>query len=903
MKKATVQNHLFGIIIFACLLTLPLSLHAQTVTIPDANFRSWLMANGFGSCLNGNQLDINCPEVLNANKINCSSQNISDLSGIEVFTGLDTLICDNNDLTSINSLPPNLLYFYCEGNPNLSSIASFPSSLKVISVQGGQLTSLPPLPASLNVLLVLSNQLTSLPSLPPGLTDLHCGGNSLGAYFAGGTAVLPFGLTYFTCQGNNITDLPPLPASLVDFSCSNNQLTSLDVSSTNIMWLDCSYNQLSSLGTLPASLNSLNCNNNQLSSLGTLPASLYSLNCSNNQLTSLGVLPANLNSLNCSFNQLTSITSLPPGLGIFDCSYNLLTTLSLCNYVGSTNNFNVFDCGFNQLQMIDTVGCSAGFSGSSGIALRLNDNQLTELPDLPSNISYLYINNNTALSCLPEFNVISVLNFSNTGIQCLPTYGSVTNSTPALASLPLCDPFNFNNCSWVYNITGRVYRDSVVNCQYDSGEQDFSNVKIQLYQGAAPFMQTFTGGEGFYSFDAPIGSYTYFVDDTGMPYETECPVGFFHSSSITALDSTDTNMDFGLKCKAGVDLGALNMNNGTLDLRPGKDLTLRPTIGDLSKLYNLNCAAGVGGTVTITFSGPISYSGIVPGALTPILGTNTLEYSIADFGALDLNSAFSFIMTIDTTAQSGQQICFVVDVTPVAGDIDPSNNTFQHCYLVVNSFDPNDKLVNPVGDITAAQQWLNYTVRFQNTGNAPAEHIYILDTLDQNLDELSFQFLGASHTSRVTVTGNVIRFDFPFINLADSNSNEPESHGYVNYRVRLTPSLPVNTTIINSAAIYFDYNPPVITNETVNTIVLPSGIEEAGQSPWLIFPNPGTGIFRMRSPGGLLKIYNAIGELIYEKRVDEQMSQFDISHFANGIYFVVLSTQDSTVQQKIFLNK
>ena len=43
---------------------------AQFVTIPDANFVTWLNNNGFSSCMNGNQLNASCPAVQNTIALN-----------------------------------------------------------------------------------------------------------------------------------------------------------------------------------------------------------------------------------------------------------------------------------------------------------------------------------------------------------------------------------------------------------------------------------------------------------------------------------------------------------------------------------------------------------------------------------------------------------------------------------------------------------------------------------------------------------------------------------------------------------------------------------------------------------------------------------------------------------------
>lgn len=177
-------------------------------------------------------------------------------------------------------------------------------------------------------------------------------------------------------------------------------------------------------------------------------------------------------------------------------------------------------------------------------------------------------------------------------------------------------------------------------------------------------------------------------------------------------------------------------------------------------------------------------------------------------------------VTTDITAQIGDSVCLSLIVLPIESDGD---NLQTMCYPVVNSYDPNDKQVSPQGfsehGFIANNQRMYYTVRFQNTGNAEAINVFITDTLDANLDFQTLQVYSSSHTMTTELyPGNVVHFVFDDIHLPDSNANEPASHGYVMYEIDQLPDLAVDTEIKNTAYIYFDFNPPVITNTVLNTI-------------------------------------------------------------------------------------
>lgn len=145
--------------------------------------------------------------------------------------------------------------------------------------------------------------------------------------------------------------------------------------------------------------------------------------------------------------------------------------------------------------------------------------------------------------------------------------------------------------------------------------------------------------------------------------------------------------------------------------------------------------------------------------------------------------------------------------------------------LIVGSYDPNDKQVTPAGNLDpqAVNDGLElaYTVRFQNTGTYLAENVLLVDTLPAQLDARTFRFLGASHPCQVRLKAqNVLEFYFENIQLPDSNANEPASHGFVRFSIRPFAGLALGTVIQNSADIYFDYNAPIRTNATLNTILL-----------------------------------------------------------------------------------
>jgi hypothetical protein len=95
----------------------------------------------------------------------------------------------------------------------------------------------------------------------------------------------------------------------------------------------------------------------------------------------------------------------------------------------------------------------------------------------------------------------------------------------------------------------------------------------------------------------------------------------------------------------------------------------------------------------------------------------------------------------------------------------------------------------------------------------------VLDTLDANLNWATLKPGYKSHNCEITISNNgVAKFNFRNIYLPYKNLNEALSNGMFTYTIHTKPNLPSGTTFQNSASIYFDYNEPIITNRTINTL-------------------------------------------------------------------------------------
>ena len=215
--------------------------------VPDDNFENYLEANNMGNGI-ANDDYVNTASIDTAVGLYVDSQNISDLTGIEDFIALVSLVCNDNQLTTLDlSDNTSLSYLECWGNQLTSLDLSQNLWFDYLFCEHNQITNID---LSNNTALItlwcFNNQLTSLDvSQNTALIDLACQENQLTSLdVSNNTALISLG-----CSWNLLTSLDVSNNIALDFlQCDNNQLTSLDVSSNAaLVYLQCNNNLLNSL--------------------------------------------------------------------------------------------------------------------------------------------------------------------------------------------------------------------------------------------------------------------------------------------------------------------------------------------------------------------------------------------------------------------------------------------------------------------------------------------------------------------------------------------------------------------------------------------------------------------------------------------------------------------------------
>jgi uncharacterized repeat protein (TIGR01451 family) len=573
------------------------------------------------------------------------------------------------------------------------------------------------------------------------------------------------------------------------------------------------------------------------------------------------------------------------------CSFSTCDTFSVDNCISGTvycdaNSNGIFDSNENTIS-------------NAAIQIQTGNGIQTVYSDINGYYSLVYNSNNPI-----------VINLN-------PNWSSMTGYTGGVYTL-LSENCDSNQ---VYNVglncgsnlpancySGYVFCDANNNGVMNAGEAPIPFAPV--YLGVSPTSNSsvtvYTDSTGYFSYCGQIGTSNIAVawlNSQWLGYN-----GYTSTSSlITLVGSTSGNNQPGF----------LAVNCGGT---PCTDLwtTVTPWIGYYQnttahiKLNWGNYGPVAAGNYQLTLTFPagvtVNTSSIQNSGYT--ISGNTITWNLSN-----LNTTFSnfdyITFQVPGGLVNGAQHYFTSTISPVnSTDCNSQNNAGSLLQILGNSYDPNDKTVQrpdfywttPISIGTeiidaALQDVLTYTIRFQNTGTAPAQNVYILDTLCSNLDWSTFSLINASHPVQVFHQSNgLVRFEFDQIWLADSTTNEPGSHGNLVYRIAEKSTCLAGCEIENTAYIYFDWNDAIVTNTTYNLNENIMGIYEDGINGWGIYPNPANNYLQIQG----LETFNyeihdfaGISILKGEGSANEML---DITKLMSGAYVITIESENAELK-------
>ncbi len=469
----------------------------------------------------------------------------------------------------------------------------------------------------------------------------------------------------------------------------------------------------------------------------------------------------------------------------------------------------------------------------------------------------------------------------------------------------ICGPDTLHNVSFFggeivndlctyQTITGKTYIDKDNDCTFGAND-----VGVGWYSPSVstnvPSPQIGSNTYGDYTVTIQESWFTNATISVNPNFQFVFPNNGCAPYSYTVNSLPQTGLDFVLQC-------------ADVDVYVGANYPMaRPTVPFIMFPHasNFGCDS-ISGTLNLVLDPNVTYNASNSVNPADVVSGDTLKWFYTDITNVS-NGAYwqtfwgGIELTPNASLNAGDVINFKVFTGVPSNDVNPNNNTHNFSITLVNSYDPNFKEVSPKGIgtpgyISANNEKFTYTVHFQNTGNAPALNISVIDSLDANVIPSSLKIISSSHVMTPEwVANDVIKFRFNNINLPDSASNEPQSHGYVTFEIDMAQNLAELTEIKNKAYIYFDNNAPIITNAVLNTIEALNLEEITGNNmSVIVYPNPSTDFTTISveqfEEGSKLtfQLMDVSGKIVLTKNFTSSKMTVNTNELDKGVYLYTI---------------
>ncbi len=433
----------------------------------------------------------------------------------------------------------------------------------------------------------------------------------------------------------------------------------------------------------------------------------------------------------------------------------------------------------------------------------------------------------------------------------------------------------------------------------------------------------------------PLGQFHYEMNNNGVVHDITSPTGKYNIYETNTANSYDLSYSiipsyasmYAISTSSYADVsitngaGMITYNFPVTIVQPYNDLAVtiipynapRPGFIYQNKIVygNLGNQPIASGTVTFEKDSAVSITSISQSGTTANATgftynfTNLLPF---EYRTIDV---FMQVPTIPTVT-AGDYLDNTASIVPLTGDVVVENNESELSQMIVNAYDPNDKVESRGAEILhstfTSEDYLYYTIRFENTGNASAINVRVNDVLNSQLDASTVRMISASHPYVLDQVQNNLTWNFDNIQLPVSVANTNIGKGYITFKIKPMPGYAVGDIIPNAASIYFDFNPAIVTNTFNTEFTAPLSTEDFSNSEFIIYPNPSNGLFIVSLKNkttsiASISIFDVLGKTIYNKNnVNTFEENISISDIKSGVYIMELVTNEKVkISKKLII--
>lgn len=279
-------------------------------------------------------------------------------------------------------------------------------------------------------------------------------------------------------------------------------------------------------------------------------------------------------------------------------------------------------------------------------------------------------------------------------------------------------------------------------------------------------------------------------------------------------------------------------------------------------------------------------------------GKDYFTFSVLIPGHSRIIREFSCVYSVDSFQLNNR---VKVSASFTDSDDEVNNNTDTIDQTTVSAYDPNIKIPNP-SSVNSKKDYIDYYIYFENLGNDTATNVTVVDTFSSKLNYTSFKIIQSSHDYTLGFGFLSIIFHFNNINLPPTKHNPESSRGYIALRTYMDEAVDIGDTIYNSAAIFFDYQQPVITNKSEVVFKKKSSITDILSHLFSLYPNPGNGNFRLNSEEiEGVAVTDIGGKTILTLEKNERGEFCSNDQLSPGVYFVSFTYRGALIQKKLIV--
>jgi hypothetical protein len=464
-------------------------------------------------------------------------------------------------------------------------------------------------------------------------------------------------------------------------------------------------------------------------------------------------------------------------------------------------------------------------------------------------------------------------------------------------------------------LDGRIFYDKDNNCKLSSRDEILNDRLIRITPG--PYYVRPNSDGRYYAF-LPHGEYEVEVLNRRYWSVSSCAKEKIEIKLAEELNAS--GVDFPLNFKSEVEDLKIDVtsSSGWVARKGGTQLyNIRTENTGSEKIKNNN--------IELEFNIELNKSFKSFPAPDSIIG-NRAVFNVSSMEAGQVSNIRFRMELPDTFSESSLELA--VAVAPSTNESSLDDNESSLTQVITDSTYQNLKQVFPlpsqgetISQIDPDDGELKYLINFANFSQDTVRTIYVVDTIDVNLDIQYIQETGASHNYTTRVINGppgsniaTVIWTFTDVDLVPNPNrynDMPGYSGYIGFKVKLNSGVPLGTIIKNQAVLVFDNQHSESTNlvqtKVVELVSVPTLNLDNGSV--VMYPNPSDGMVYLKPLADDLKInsedirvYDVQGRRVNLNKAQEGVSVvLNFSGLSEGLYLVSGATNKGFIRKTVII--